>query len=131
MTQTFDSTLKQPHIYHQIKSQPTTSGKNISTELQTIPESKYKPICNKSYSKGDFDVVPRRAYHDTRLARNIIKVLVEVHDAFVSTILACEINGYQCSNKEAKLSMGQKTSSRPHPLCGNSFMLRSSSALYS
>ena len=116
MIQTFDSTLKQPHIYHQLKSRPTTSGKNISTELQTIPgraisvetstipesKSKYKPICNRSYSKGDFDVVPRRAYYDTRLAHNIIKVLAEVHDAFVSTVLACEINGYQSKSVTIK-----------------------------
>ena len=107
IAQTFNGALKPPSVHYQLKIQPTTPGKNISTELQTIPgraisvetvtisESKYKPICNRSYSKGDFNVVPRRAYYDSRLARNTIKVTVEVHDAFVRTILACEINGYQ------------------------------------
>ena len=106
-TQTiFDNTLKQPYVYLPGKNitteLPTISGRAISVETSTIPESKYKPICNRSYSKGDFDVVPRRAYHDTRLARNIIKVLVKVHDAFVSTILACEINGYQSKSVAIK-----------------------------
>ena len=95
VTQTFNGALKPPSIHYQLKIQPTIPERAIAMETSTIPESKYKPICDRSYSKGDFNVVPRRAYYDTRLAHNVIKVLVEVHEAFVRTILGCEINGYQ------------------------------------
>ena len=97
IAQTFNSGHKPSSTHYKIRL--TAPEKNISTS--TIPE--YKPICNRSYSKGDFDVVPRRAYYDTRLGHNIIKVLVEVHDeAFMRTILACEINGYQSKSVAMK-----------------------------
>ena len=70
----------------------------------SLDETEYQPYQLISYKlTGENDdrsvyVVPRRAYIDNRLAhekpKNTLRILAEVHDYAVKSVVACELNGF-------------------------------------
>ena len=57
------------------------------------------PFCDRWYNVSDdryIDLVPRRAYYDNRMNRNLVLVLAEMlgSDELESSIIMCEMNGY-------------------------------------